>query len=378
MESLKDNKDFLDALKALSPWADAAFSAAKDTLPPLKFVIKIFEELTRVQEPTALARLACTIAYQAAAEETLSSMSASGRETLKTRSLSTDDREISFEDFTLEGAVGHAFVQQADRTLTGLLEISGFSSREIEKAIGQIHVRYPDILQELIANGKTKDKFDPLFRWLALGIEGRSARAALRRHAEYQCWLFEKARVLSREAYSLADVYVDTDCSLLTRTQLTAPVAVGVPPINPFYEGSENGGRHALTSIVLSLIEDKRFHDAIVIQGSPGSGKSSFTQKLAATLSERGLRPIRIRLRDVDVTKDLFTALGSAITYEDDEFLADKERWVPPSDALLNGDIFREEITLGTNGARVCPYVVILDGWDEIERLGFRGFQGAR
>src|SRR5712692_990847 len=375
LDAVKDNTDFTAALKATSPWADAAFTAAKDTLPPVKFVVKVFEELTKVQEPIALARLACTLAYQAASEEVLTNANQTARQTVETGKLPIEDREVDFENFTLEGAISHPFVQQADRILGGFLDLAGFSNAEIEKATAQIHVRYPRLLHEVIANGKTKEKFDPLFRWLSLGSEGRAARAALRRHAEYQCWLFEKARVLNREPFSLSDVYVDTDCSCLTRGQLVAPVPPGHPPVNPFYEGEENGGRTPLISTVTNLLEDKNFRDAIVIQGSSGSGKSSFTQKLAAVLFERGLLPIRVRLRDIDVTKDLFAAIGAGIAYEDDEYLSNKERWPAPSDALLDGDIFREEITLGDTGARICPYVLILDGWDEISVSVSDGFK---
>lgn len=55
-------------LKALSPWAEAVFSAAKDSFAVIKFVTKILTELTKIHEPEQLARLALTLSYQAAAE----------------------------------------------------------------------------------------------------------------------------------------------------------------------------------------------------------------------------------------------------------------------------------------------------------------------
>ena len=68
LDSVKDNSDFLDAIKEASPWAEAVFSAAKDSLAPVKFVVKLLDELTKIQDPEELARLACTLAYQRAAE----------------------------------------------------------------------------------------------------------------------------------------------------------------------------------------------------------------------------------------------------------------------------------------------------------------------
>src|SRR5713226_9255758 len=122
LDAVKDNTDFTAALKATSPWADAAFTAAKDTLPPVKFVVKVFEELTKVQEPIALARLACTLAYQAASEEVLTNANQTARQTVETGKLPIEDREVDFENFTLEGAISHPFVQQADRILGGFLD----------------------------------------------------------------------------------------------------------------------------------------------------------------------------------------------------------------------------------------------------------------
>ena len=51
VDTVKDNTNFLDALKELSPWAEVVFSAAKDSFAAVKFVTKILDELTKIQEP---------------------------------------------------------------------------------------------------------------------------------------------------------------------------------------------------------------------------------------------------------------------------------------------------------------------------------------
>ena len=44
-----------------------------------------------------------------------------------------------------------------------------------------------------------------------------------------------------------------------------------------------------------------------------------------------------------------------------------------PEDLFLRGAIWNEEVTFGR--ARICPYVLILDGWDEISVSVTEGFR---
>ncbi|SPE37662.1 conserved hypothetical protein [Candidatus Sulfopaludibacter sp. SbA6] len=375
LDAVKDNADFAAALKAASPWAEAAFSAAKDTIPPVKFVLKVFEELTKVQEPRALARLACTLAYERAAEEALSAADPRLQMTAKGGALPPAEEDVDFENFTLETAVSHVFVQRADRTMRGLLGMAGLSDVVVEKTVGQIHDRYPSVLEELIANGKTKEKFDPLWRWLQLDSAGRAARAALRRHAEYLSWLYAEAPVL-KQPFALKHIYTEAQCSRLTHSQLREKPADVSKRRNPFMEGEYHGGRHSLIDSVLGYLADPAFkRDAIVIQGTAGSGKSTFTLRLADRLMEEGFHPIRIRLRDVPIPGELFSVLSKGILLQDGEFLATHDRWPSVEDLLQGGRLFEEERPFGTARAKLCPYVLILDGWDEISVAISEGFK---
>jgi hypothetical protein len=47
IESVKEIEQFPDWLEKLSPWASAGYEAAKESLPVVKFVLKLFEELTK-------------------------------------------------------------------------------------------------------------------------------------------------------------------------------------------------------------------------------------------------------------------------------------------------------------------------------------------
>lgn len=66
----------------------------------------------------------------------------------------------------------------------------------------------------------------------------------------------------------------------MTHEQLTKTKKGPFSP-NPFLEGEENGGRHKLLETVMGYVTDVNFREPIVIQGSAGSGKSTFTLRLA-------------------------------------------------------------------------------------------------
>ena len=168
IDCVKDNNNFLDAIKEASPWADAAFSAAKDSVAPIKFVVKLFDELTKIQDPEELARLACTLAYQSAAEKAVEKAGAPAHTGVSVIKFEDTIDEVDFSNFTLSQAVTHAFVAQSDRILERFLPSGGFSPVQIDQIIGDIHENLSRELDNLLTNGKSKEKFDPLFRWLQL------------------------------------------------------------------------------------------------------------------------------------------------------------------------------------------------------------------
>jgi uncharacterized protein YjbI with pentapeptide repeats len=375
IESVKDNNDFLTAIKDLSPWAEAVFSAAKDSIGPLKFIVKLFDELTKIQDPEELARLAVTLAYQSAAEQAIAGAGSPTNPSVVGPPLDEGVDDVDFANFTVDQAVTHAFVAKADLVLQHYLPQAGYSLGQVDQIIAQIHDSLPSELNSLISHGKSKEKFDPLFRWLALPADGRLSRAALRRHAEYVSWVFNKAPVLHCEAYALADILIEAECSKLTHGDFQSQPGSNRPCPNPFKEGDENGGRHPLLETVMEYIADPKFREAIVIQGSAGSGKSTFTLRLADYLRREGLRPIRIRLRDVILGKEFYSQLGEALSYQDEYYLEANERFVSAVDPLRGGAIFQEEVHYGDRRAVLCPYVLILDGWDEISVAVSEGFK---
>jgi hypothetical protein len=365
IDAVKDNTSFADALKELSPFAEVVFSAAKESFAAIKFVTKVFDELTKIQEPEQLARLALTLSYQAAAEAALRNAGTPTEVRISRIKLDDSVDDIDLLDLDPKRIDSHAFVQKADRILVHYLPQAGYSPDQVAGAIRQIHASVQNQFATLLSHGKTKDKFEPLTRWLSLPSDQRLFRAALRRHAEYTSWLFRKAPVLQREPYALQDVCIEAECSKLTHVQLRDSTK-GKPRPNPFLEGEENGGRHKLLETVMGYIYDPKFQEPIVIQGSAGSGKSTFTLRLADHLREEGFTPIRIRLRDVVLGKEFYTQFGEAITYQNDDYLTANERFIPASNPLSDGTVLQDVLPFNGGSLKVCPYVLILDGWDEI------------
>src|SRR5258708_21602831 len=155
MDAVKDNTDFFTAIKEISPWAEAAFSAAKDTLGPVKFAVKVFEELTKIQDPEELARLACTLAYQAVAEKAIVAVGRPAQVTISGLKLDDAIDEVDFSNFTLNQSVTHPFVSKADRVLQYYLPQGGFSPDQVDRIINEIHENFPAELLALISHAKS-------------------------------------------------------------------------------------------------------------------------------------------------------------------------------------------------------------------------------
>jgi len=111
-----------------------------------------------------------------------------------------------------------------------------------------------------------------------------------------------------------------------------------------------------------------------VIQGVAGSGKSAFTQWLSAELVRQGLRPIRVLLRHIRLERNrpVSEALAEALRYGDDS-RHDLLAYPPPDDPFNGNAIFKESVRF--RGADICPYVLILDRWDEISISVSEGFK---
>ncbi|HXO40343.1 MAG TPA: pentapeptide repeat-containing protein [Thermoanaerobaculia bacterium] len=303
------------------------------------------------------------------------------REGQESASGGEDKPLFDLEHFTFGDAFLHPFVRDCDRLLEAYAAAAGYSVEQRRSLQNEVHQRFVSNLKTLLSHGETREKFAALRDRMSLGTGDAAVLGALADHAEYQRWLFEEQPVFGQEPFTLAQVYQETDCGVLTWGEVRgdrpggvagAEIRIGREPVDPFSERC--GGRRPLGQTVLELMGDAAFRDAIVIQGVAGAGKSAFTLWLCAELVRRGLRPIRVLLRDVQLDRGLSPseALTRGIRLEGESDDGPRIGYSPPEDLLARAT-FHDSLRFGN--ADICPYVLILDGWDEISISVSEGFR---
>jgi hypothetical protein len=387
VEAAKD-LDVVKALAEASPWAEAIGKSLGEALPPVKFAIKLFEELGKVEDPGELGYLAATLAYQRAVEQALPEVlrSEAGKrvqaadvqvrkKAVKDLRAAVPPEEYDFSNFSFDQALNSAFIQDADRFLDMSTRGLGFDDSAFLALQHEVRRRFIPNLKGILSHGSTRERFAPFRELISLGTQEARAFDALLEHADFQRWLFEEQPVLGREPFTLAQVYAETDCGALCWEEIRTKGKRGEDggPIDPFRE--KHGGRHPLVETVLDLIADPEFRDAIVLQGVAGSGKSSLTLRLAWELIRRGLRPIRIELKHMDTRESsvLEEALPEAVHLTSHERDPEANALTFGKELFRGGSIFEEHVLF--RGTKICPYVLILDGWDEISVGASEGYQ---
>lgn len=361
----------LDRVAEAAPWLGVVAQSAVEAAAPIQFLASVLRALVSEKHPEALLYLACTIAWQRSADQAFRAV---GHPTgtpgdLKAeldRALATlrpGQGNVRFDDFSLSGALEHPFMVEADAHLDATTRALGFTGPQRRRLQGEIHSRFPSHLKTLLSHDRTRARYEGVHRMLVQGAgEHRQAQDALLEHADVQRQLFEETPALGREPFALADVYVDPDCGVLRWGEVTLDAAGQRRriPLDPFVEA--NGGRRPLLAELMRWLGDPGYDDAIVLQGVAGSGKSAFTLRLTQALLREGLRPIRVRLRNLVLDRHVSESVPRAVPLS---LSGERARVRRPKDLFCDGDIFREEVTFGD--ASICPYVLILDGWDELD-----------
>lgn len=374
VDAFKDT-GFVEAVESALPWAKVAGGAAADALPPLKFFVRLAEELLKETDPEKLGLTACTLAYQKAVGAAFKRTGgpagerqslAEAKEQLKELA---NLKEIDMGTFSLESPTQHDFYEHATLCLQVAALKVGYTQTQVDGLTELVKENFRHCLTKLLSDGDTKDKFAPFAEYLKLGgSDEKRSRKLLARHANYQRWLFERAPVLRVSPFALRHVYIDTDCGRLKWEEINQPQRAQAARVNPFAE--EHGGRRPLLDTVLELIGFKDLGEAIVIQGIAGAGKSSFTLQLCDELLKRRLHPVRVRIKDLSFDKHIKDALPRAVRFGDEDY-PEPEPYAFDN-LFLNDHIFKEA-GVGIY-EHVCKYVLILDGWDEIS-LSDEGFK---
>jgi Pentapeptide repeats (8 copies) len=385
-------KDAVDALKDAStlqkiadavPWhLTAVTGALAEAAPPIKFIAALLDKAVQIRDPDQLAFLACTTAFQRASEKSIAEADAARKPPrgswVPAREIPGPDEGMRFATFSILEPSQHDFFRQADALLGDALTALGLDGDAARRIRNDVRTRFPGELKALIHHPKTRERFLAFADALRFSNVEERTRAAWLDHFDYQRFLYEDKRVFGEEPFSLADVYVNTECGVLTFREIQEGIGgnqtgVSKAPIrlDPFSETM--GGREDMLTRVLEFIGDKTFHDAIVIQGPAGAGKSAFTLRLGMDLLRRGLRPIRIRFRDLPLQfPNIEDALPEAVRFWDPETTARDAPHARPEELFKYPDIFSESVEF--EGAKICPWVLILDGWDEVSVAADKGF----
>jgi uncharacterized protein YjbI with pentapeptide repeats len=383
IEGMKNGKTAIEAITKCVPWSEEVGTAVRETVPVLKFAATLFENLAKEHDPETLGFLASTLAYQRSVEEAMNwicvpdgAKNAADEMNQQLAELEPTDA-VDFKKFTFRTALEHEFVTKADKAFLRYLNSAGYSEVQTRELINRVHRCFIGNLKTILSDGKLKERFEPFTRRMQLGTAEELSYDAILSHIYHQRWLFEEAPLFRSEPYALADVYIDSECGNLTwrQVQIGADASENGPIrrqdlIDPFSE--QYGGRHDLLETVLTLMGDSSFTEAIVIQGVAGSGKSSFTLRLCVALEKEGLFPIRVRLRDLPLDRHIADALSKAMFLPDRD-LTPTSRGRSCDDPFLGGAIFSEATSF--RGIMICPYVLILDGWDEISISAAEGFK---
>jgi len=385
LEATKDNKaitDVAEAIRDAVPWG-AVLGAAAEAVTPIRFLVKLFKGLTEETDPKALGFLACTMAYQRSVEQAIKDLGdprAVGAAKSKIREeleALGPDKDEELDKFDFRDALRHPFVLDADSRLQIFARGLGYDEEQTRLLINKVHQLFVPNLKAILSDGKLREKFQPFLTLTQLGADEKRAYQSLNDHIAYQLWKYEDASVFEGEPFALKDIYVATECGALLWEDIRSGVQRGAQDRTPkgrldaFAE--ENGGRHDLIDMVMTYIRDPDFEEAVVVQGVAGSGKSSFTYRLFWQLILEGFRPIRVQIRDLRLDQDISEALPRAIPIGGPGYQPESPRYTKPDDVLKRGAIFNE--TIGArDGRQICPYVLILDGWDEVSIAVSEGF----
>ncbi|HRI67275.1 MAG TPA: pentapeptide repeat-containing protein, partial [Polyangium sp.] len=387
-EYISKGQGLAEAINKAAPWLKDIAESASEAFPIVKFIASLGEKwLPRATHPADVGAVACTLVYQKLADKAIRNVCTSALQ--YPLALKIDDQVVDgikalppaeaadLSTFSWDTALQHGFIRNADGILDQLMLACEFDEKQRRRVFDEIHDQFVPELKALLTHEKTAAKFASFKAFVESGTEERQTLVALRLHAKYQIAQYESEPLFKSEPYALKDIYVETECGKLTWTE-TRPTGDNArpdrdtsirPACDPFSEN--HGGRHDLLSTVMAYIKDEKFREAIVVQGTAGAGKSSFTLRLCAQLWEEGFHPLRIRFKRLQLGASLLEALNDALELSDD----DEATELPiarPKDMLRDGHVF--DTPWGGN-AGLSRYVLILDGWDELDLTDNKSFR---
>lgn len=368
---LCSDKSFANVLNSLIPTVGNVVGEVADSAGEAfgiaKFAISIFSKIGNIKDSKKIGYLLCNLAYQKAFKMTIESydkfnltIEKENIQKLQNTLRSVKEYDFDLKSFDFDSVLSHSFILHADSvTSTFLLDI-GADQYQTRMIINDIHLNYFSCFRELLASHRDKTQFSNFIESIKNKKDEEKARILLKEHADYQKWLFKEKPLFEEKDFSLSDIYVRMKCSNINSSSAL--------------EKDIDLGRK-----VFSYIENDEFNQPIIIEGTAGSGKSSFTLWLCTELINRGYRPIRIpfKLIEFDPNKkffddeDIYKILAKTINFKDIERYG-KDWPQVDIDLFCGGKIFNERIP--NKKIDISPYVIILDGWDELTLSAQKSF----
>lgn len=204
------------ALAEAAPWATTLVGALGEAVPIVKFLLKLFQGLTAIDDPEELGLLACSLAYQQAVQQSVAEVLG-----VRPPPASRVRAELpatgpappyDFKTFSFESAATHPFVRDANVALRAFGEFLGFEETWNVRLQREVQARFLLNLKVILSHGKTRERFAPFRELLAEGSEEARLLAAIYEHIDGQRGAFEEQPILGREPFSLGQVYVEPKC----------------------------------------------------------------------------------------------------------------------------------------------------------------------
>ena len=185
-------KQVTRAITEATPWAGVVLDAANESLPPIKFLLKLFEGLTKVEDPNALGLLACTLAFQQAVQQSVQEvlgLEPPRRGVVKKQLEAAPGATYDFTTFSWEAPFTHPFVKDASQALEAFGEGLGFEGPWNVLLQQEVHARFVVNLKSLLSHARrvsTSGRFGSGSN-LAAGIRGFAARCSITRTPSAGC-----------------------------------------------------------------------------------------------------------------------------------------------------------------------------------------------
>lgn len=268
-----------------------AFAAAAGVAGMARVIAKMLDDRAKTRPADEAGKAAITAAFVAAAANAIQ---ITGRTDSKTPfDQNTNLDPAAFPDYygTLAGfdaqrPSGHAWYRFAVRSLDVLLVAQAYSDRERRLIANKTEELFIEVWQSLKADPGARDTLERFEKWARETPPSHLDTILV--HIEHQRWTFREKPLLGKEHFSLADVYLKTDCVEYTGDALRRRI-----------RWPSSTKRTGLLETVDGLLGARDFLDMILIEAPPGYGKSAFTLFLTDYLYGRGLLPLRIRIRDL-------------------------------------------------------------------------------